>query len=346
MTIAGVFRSQARACESLGSPFTARILNGVADMMQPGDPVIDRILGWQGDPTSAGDNVPLRLAGGLHALVLSGQDRTLSALYPPQPAPNDARLSDVLRATIAAHPAHFMHWLNSPPQTNEVGRSAVLIAAGHLLADRFGLPLRVLELGASAGLNFGWDRIGLKIGQDHFGARASRLVLTPDWTGDPPPRTPFAVIHRAGVDLNPLDPTNGDDRLRMMSYIWPDQTQRLERMRLALELAQAFPTPVDQGDAAGWVEQRLGTVAEGVTTVIYHTIAWQYFPQTTQDTAGQAIRAAGARATPKAPVAWFSMESDGRTDGAALRLRLWPGDATLDLGRADFHGRWVAWQNR
>jgi hypothetical protein len=27
-----------------------------------------------------------------------------------------------------------------------------------------------------------------------------------------------------------------------------------------------------------------------------------------------------------------------------VTLRLWPGDKTLDLGRADFHGRWVDWR--
>ena len=56
--------------------------------------------------------------------------------------------------------------------------------------------------------------------------------------------------------------------------------------------------------------------------------------------------AAGAQATPNRPLAWLSMETDGDTTGkvgAALTLRLWPGDITLELGRADFHGRWINW---
>ena len=82
----------------------------------------------------------------------------------------------------------------------------------------------------------------------------------------------------------------------------------------------------------------------GQIHLIYHTIAWQYFPAETQATARAAIEAAGARATPDAPLAWFAMEADTESPGAALTLRLWPGDCTFQLGRVDFHGRWVDWR--
>ena len=58
------------------------------------------------------------------------------------------------------------------------------------------------------------------------------------------------------------------------------------------------------------------------------------------------IEAAGALATPDHPLAWLSMENDGDATGgvgAAITLRIWPGNVTLQLGRADFHGRWVQW---
>ncbi len=55
------------------------------------------------------------------------------------------------------------------------------------------------------------------------------------------------------------------------------------------------------------------------------------------------IKAAGAKATAQSPLAWFSMETDGGDRSAVLTLRLWPGDVTLDLGRADFHGRGIDW---
>jgi hypothetical protein len=75
------FRDQAQACASLGSPLMARLMAGLADGLAPGDPVADQVLGWPGDPSSKADSVPLRLAGGLHALVLTGQDPALAAAY-------------------------------------------------------------------------------------------------------------------------------------------------------------------------------------------------------------------------------------------------------------------------
>jgi hypothetical protein len=78
--------------------------------------------------------------------------------------------------------------------------------------------------------------------------------------------------------------------------------------------------------------------------MIYTTIAWQYFPAAKQAEGLAMIEAAGATATMDAPLAFVQMENDGGEKGAALTLRLWPGDQRLSLGRVDFHGRWVDWQ--
>ena len=77
--------------------------------------------------------------------------------------------------------------------------------------------------------------------------------------------------------------------------------------------------------------------------LIYHTIAWQYFPPGAQARGTALIETAGAQATATRPLAWLRMENDGDAAGAALSVRLWPGDAHIALGRADFHGRWINW---
>ena len=101
-------------------------------------------------------------------------------------------------------------------------------------------------------------------------------------------------------------------------------------------------TIVAKGDAIDWLSGQLDHHA-GQTHLIYTTIAWQYFPTAVQDRGAAMIRAAGQSARDDAPLAWFGMEPDGTGPGAALTLRLWPGDLTFALGRADFHGRWVQW---
>ena len=135
----------------------------------------------------------------------------------------------------------------------------------------------------------------------------------------------------------PMDITSPDDLLRMSSYLWADQPERLARSKA---VAAIFDAQVDQGDAAAWLEAQLDNVAPDHLTLIYHTIAWQYFPADTQSRCLAAIEAAAQRG----PIAHLSMEADDRqSEGAAITLTLWPEGRKLTLGRVDFHGRWVDW---
>ena len=333
------FRIQADACQALGSPFTARILRLLADGLTPGTTVADRVLAWPGDPAGRADALALRLAGGLHALALQGEPQVLRSFYTNPARYTDVEALAVLLDTTDHAPAPLLGWLASAPQTNEVRRSAPLIAAGHWLAARFGLPMVLSELGASAGLNLNWDRYALDIGGG-FGDRDSPLRLTPDWRGAMPPSTQPQVTQRRAVDLNPLDVTR--DSLRIRAYIWADQPHRMALTQTAIDMANDLQ--VDRADAVEWLETRLQTQFQGHLHLIYHTVAWQYFPKVAQARGEALLQAAGNRATASAPLAHLSMESDGAEPGAALTLRLWPGNLTIPLGRVDFHGRWVDWQ--
>jgi hypothetical protein len=295
------------------------------------------MFGWEGDVSSAGQSLPLRLAGGLHALVLKGDK--LGDAYPPHSVSDDT-LWGAVSAALVDKADVLADWLTTAPQTNEVRRAAVLIGVGRLLAQRFGLPLRLSELGASGGLNLMWDRFALDIGDARFGPANADVVLTPVWEGNPPPDVDAVVVARRGVDLNPLDPHDQDDQLRLRAFLWADQPERMTRTQAAIAACKAT---VDQADAIDWLADHL-THQEGLCHLIYHTDAWQYFPADAQARGAALIKAAGASATTASPIAWFGMEADGKSPGAALTLRIWPGDITVDLGRADFHGRWVQWK--
>nr|WP_238941604.1 DUF2332 family protein [Jannaschia sp. Os4] len=323
------FTRQSAACAGMGSPFMARLMALCADRLGPEGPIGARLHAWAGDLSPAGQSVPLRLAGGLHRL--SWDDPALGAVYPPHD-PSDAALWTAVAAALDRHADWLDAWLDSPPQTNEVGRSAAFRAAAHVLADRVGLPMVWWELGASAGLNLRWDATALEAGGWRRGP-ADGIALAPDWTGPPPPDSAPEVVERRGVDLRPVE---DPDRLR--AYLWPDQPERRARTDALLALPRA---PVDAGDAAAWLEDRPSR--EGRLRVVAHSVAWQYFPEETAARAEAALRAMGAAATAEAPLAHVSMEADGGR-GAALRLRVWPGGAWEPLARVDFHGRWVAWR--
>jgi hypothetical protein len=268
-----------------------------------------------------------------------GQDAVLAAAYPPN-AVDDSILRNAILQAIKRHDAFLCAWVVNAPQTNEVRRSAVLIAASHWLDARYDLPLQVSELGASAGLNLQYDKFAMQIDDELWGPSDATVRLAPEWRGQRPPQSKPHIVERRGVDLNPLRIGQPEDELRLISYIWPDQSDRIVRTRAAMALQVA---PVDKGDAIEWLAKRLSTPRPGCLHLVYHTIAWQYFPKERQATGRAMIEAAGAAATDTTPIAWFAMEADDNPNGAALTLRLWPGDIQLSLGRAGFHGQWVDW---
>ncbi len=337
------FLRQANACDDLGSPFTARLCRMAAERLDEETAVGRQLLRWQGDPTGGGDALALRLAGSLHAVVRSGQDPELAAAYPPNNTADDEGLWAAVDAALRRNEAFILQWLRSPPQTNEVRRSGALLPGFLTVARLFGKPLVLSEVGASAGLNLQWDRYAYRLGDFAWGP-ASSVTLAPDWEGPPPPKADLQVSERAGCDLNPLDPASADDRERLAAYIWADQADRLDRTRKALEIAAASGLKVDRADAIEWLAERLEGPQAGFAHVVYHSIAWQYFPQDLKVRGEALIAQAGARATRDAPLARLQMEADGKPDGAALTLQVWPSGERHEIGRADFHGRWVQWK--
>lgn len=339
MSLTKALRLQGTVCASLGSPFMGQLLGNLASHWPQNTPLSDVCANWPGDIGPNAASLPLRIAGGLHALTLTGRAPELRAVYPPKTV-SDTRLMQAVLIALEQHQDFMLEWIKSAPQTNEVRRSAALIAAAHWIAARHDLPFITSELGASGGLNLMWDRFALNTGQQILGPTDAALTLAPDWSGNSPAPANIRVTERRGVDLNPLNAHDPDHALHLFAYLWPDQPHRFERTRKAIA---ALNATVDQGDAIDWLAPRLNHAKPGHIHLIYHTIAWQYFPDDVQTHGTALIEAAGQRATPDTPLAWLRMEADGDTPGAALTLRLWPGDLHITLGRIDFHGRWVQW---
>ena len=334
------FSRQAEACETLGSPFTACLSKLFAERLGNGSAVADRILGWQGDPSPSADSVPLRIAGCLHALVLDGRAPALAAAYPPHVV-NDDQLWHAIEEATREHAGFILERLNSPPQTNEVRRSGALLPGFFLLGEMFGMPLILSEAGASAGLNLQWDRYAYDLGGRTVGAANSTVRIAPEWRGRTPPASDVEVAARAGCDLNPIDAADPSQRLRMLSYIWADQADRLDRTAHALDIAARHDLSIERADAIDWLAGRFAQRHAGAVHVVFHTIAWQYFPKTLQERGASLIAEAGAQATHGAPLARLALEADGKADGASLTLQIWPTGEIREIGRGDFHGRWV-----
>ncbi len=338
-----IFADQGEACERLGSDFTARVCR-LAGVRLDGGAVADIILGWEGDASAQSDSVPLRLCGALHALVLADKSAVLAAVYPPDhEGVSDEDLWAAIDTVLMEHEAFILDRLTGPPQTNEVRRVGATLPMFLEVTRLTGLPLMISEIGASAGLNLYPDRFHIALGEDNYGDPSSAVHIQPKWLGSPAPDIALDIRSRAGCDLLPVDPGNAQDRERMLSFIWPDQADRLQRTRAAFDIAAAQAERVEKADALDWLKTRTADPMEGVAHVIYSTIAWQYLPEEARNRGEDIIRAAGARATEDAPLAWARMEIDGKSPGTGLTLILWPSGEEHLVGRADFHGRWIDW---
>jgi len=224
-------------------------------------------------------------------------------------------------------------------QTNEVGRCAALLPGFLAIARETGLPLRLLEVGASAGLNLRWDRYRYEADGFSSGDADSPVRLRFQLEGEPPRPAEVAIAERRGCDRLPIDPASEDGRLTLLSYLWPDEAHRVERVEAALDLAAKVPVEVERAGAADWIGAQLAERREGVATVVFHSIVMQYLGEEERRQFEACVRDAGARADAAAPVAWLRMEPAG--ERAEVRLTLWPDGEDRVIARAGYHGDFV-----
>lgn len=331
-------RRQARACQALNSPLTAGILDAAANLLDATSETGRRVLGWTGDPIA--DALPLRLSGGLHGLARRNVAPGLSKIY----LEGSGDFSGAIREAIRAHDTWLAGWLDSPPQTNEVGRSGALMCGLMQAAHRLGMPIELLELGASAGLNLNLDRFRFDLGNRAIGPDDSLVRIVPAWTGGDPPDAKPVIVARAGVDLLPINVSDAAAAERLIAFVWADQKERIARLEAAIKIARSFLPPVVAADAAPWLDQQLQRrQPEGVMRIVMHSVFWQYVPPAAREQLYALIQQAGANATPSRPFGWLKFEPGPQIYTMELKLRLWPSGDDFHLANCHSHGSEINW---
>jgi hypothetical protein len=169
------------------------------------------------------------------------------------------------------------------------------------------------------------------------------VVLAGAWEGQPPPAAPVEVAERTGGDRAPVDPATDQGRLTLAAYVWPDQADRMGRLRGALAVAALVPADLRQETASDTLART--ALAEGSWTVLWHSIVRQYLDDAQRAALAEGIARRGAAATPSARFAWLALEPHRRTpNGECLvTLTTWPGGSERVLGTAPPHGLPVFW---
>ncbi|MHA6758872.1 DUF2332 domain-containing protein [Streptacidiphilus sp. PAMC 29251] len=369
---ARMFEEQARGCSSIGSALYGELLARVADDIRAGGPCADAVAGYEDAPGP--DAIALRLAGGVHALVLTGRAPALAAYYPSAGgayAAEDAeRCWQAFRAAVAAELPWVRDWMTRPPQTNEVGRANLLIAGllqvlGTVpvpspLPSPSPLPVRLFELGSSSGLNLRPEQFRYTAAAaaapapapaaaaaDGFGwgPADSPVLLADAWTGGAPgwlvaaaaAHPEITVVERQGCDPSPIDPLSATGSLALRAYVWPDQAARHARLAGALRLAAELPVTVRPLGAAEFLAGvRTST---GTLTVVWHSIMRQYVPAEEWARVELELDRLAASSTPEAPFALIAFEPERVGERFRFRLSVRQGaDERVVLAEASPHG--------
>jgi hypothetical protein len=343
-----VLKAQAGVCAAMGAPFTGGLLERAAEALPTDEAFRSAFRPWAESARREiwEDAVALRWLGAMHDAALAEPASPLANAYPATDRAGDLAAAWPLAArdmrTSLVQVAAFM---GLEPQTNEVRRSAVLLPGFLAVAEATSLPMRILELGGSAGLNQFWDHRRYHFGAEMtWGPKTASVSIDTEWRGAPPPLgARIEVVSRAACDRNPIDLADLTQRRRLRAYIWADQLDRLARFDSAVAEALAQHIVVERSDAVAWTRSQAAPKA-GVATVVFHSVFFQCVPKESQTALIETLSAFGEEATTDGPFAWLRMEpSPANPAVMELRLTLWPAGEDRLLAHAHPHGAWIEW---
>ena len=277
--------------------------------------------------------------GAVHALLLAGVEHPLARFY-PSIVGADARPPDEAGPALvdfcARHEAALAAIIETRlVQTNVVKRSLALRIGMAAIGRREQRPVHLIEIGASAGALLRFDRYGYRLGGHPFGDPASPVQIAAEWRADRPvpdldTLPPLASV--TGVDLNPLDPRDPDDRRWLEALVWPENRHEADLLHHALAIVAADPPIMRTGDAAEICPKLAAELPPDEPRVVFHAITRLHVPADRLAAFDAAILSLGENA----PLYWLSFEGRGELD---LRD---PAGALTHLAQVEGHLEWVA----
>jgi hypothetical protein len=333
---------QAAACRRLGSLQYADLLEAIARDASGGGDLAALLLGRSVRPVH--DALPLRLLGALHGLALAGLAPELAARFPSCGGDGSPIALGEVRGLVHRERAAIEDGLSRNVQTNEPGRSTALLMLANWL-PRLGIDeFDLFEVGSSAGLNLSFDEYAADTGHGFLGRTDSPLTFPSSWFDRAPAVHPHPArcVERRGCDVAPLDPEV--DAVRLQSFVWPDQVERMSRLRAAIAVASPCGRRVERASADGWIAARLAERTER-PVVVFHSIVWQYLGTEVQLRLRGALTGAGESGD-GSPVVWARMEPAG--DRADLRVDAWIAGVRSQHVLADigYHGSNITWRGQ
>lgn len=278
---------------------------------------------------------PNVLLAGVQFIMAREGGGPLEAHY-PNFAGNDASIEGValpFKAFVLAHEDELVEIGRTRyTQTNECRRCVALLPVIWMTgAGRFHL----IDLGTSAGLNLLLDRYHYRWDDITWG-EDSPVELATEMRGAAVEPREIEVLSRTGIDLHPVDPGDQADRRWLEALIWPEHSERRDRLRAALEVASTVEVELVTGDMLELLGPTLDDLPDDEAVVVMHSFTLNQLHPSMRQRVDEII---GERRE-RRPIHRISMEALDPEDPAAS-LGVDVGGGLETVGRAQPHGEWL-----
>jgi hypothetical protein len=342
-----------------GSPIYATICARLAD---------DPDVGGLALAARPGFRTPLILLAAVHHLMLAGLHHELAAYYPSLSGdaarPIDDGLYPAFVELVRTHRAEVERLVATrTTQTNEARRTVVLVPPLGLIAAEAAMPLALLEVGSSAGLNLLPDRYGFHIGGIQIGDLASPVQIDCTVQGGLRPPLPArlpSISWRAGLDLNPLDVRDPETIAWLRALIWPEHADRRAILDAAVSVARRDPPRLVRGDLVDDVPALAAEAPAGSALVVTDTWVLAYvalerrlaFVAALRNLSAQLVRSVwlvtceDQEVTASLGLGMGEAPADGSSGFSQLSLHRFDADRGSEhrlLATCHAHGRWIRW---
>lgn len=299
-----------------------------------------------------GQPPPNVLFAAVHAVLASHKNEPLADYYASLGGskPADPHAGALLRAFCLEHREELLPIIRSRlTQTNEVRRSAVLLPAFATIASETGMPLSLIEIGPSAGLNLLFDHYQYRYGDVRVGDPESPVVLDSEPRGAIPNFGLPRVVSRAGIDINPLDVTNDEDVAWLRALLWPEHTDRLALMNAAIEVARRHRPVLVKGDLFELLTGMVAAAPGGSAVSLFATFVLNQFSAAMLTSLRRLLLGLSRERELHLVVMGFSQFIDPSIpragDTSVWILRMKDGAGAYRLSSvANPHGRWIDWR--
>lgn len=269
--------------------------------------------------------------------LMAGGDRVPLADYYPNLSADPLPASGVSRAFrdfVLDNETEIL-WIGETryTQTNECRRCLALLPMMWMSGfDRFHL----VDVGTSAGLNLALDRYRYRWDELEWGPDSS-VTLTGESRGVAPVPSETLILRRIGIDLDPVDPGDHDQRLWLEALVWPEHHERRARLRAALEVAAGVDLELISGNALEKLPEVLDGLSDGAPVVVMNSFVLNQFSSDERLAFHRGIQLARARR----PVFSVSMEAAAKGETPVVVLSVDDGSGPSRVGVAHHHGEWI-----